>query len=128
MMGGWRPPWNGCGHAGARFEEPVNHWRGHAIEETSAGWVYPDGSRVADDPARACGACGASNTPEGHDGCIGHVPDALNACCGHGSPREAYVQLAHVTLRGHEALTWIHSLADVPRAETKRKLLFSDSE
>jgi hypothetical protein len=31
------------------------------------------------------------NTPEGHDGCIGRLPDVMNACCGHGESA-AYIQ------------------------------------
>lgn len=29
---------------------------------------------------------------EGHDWCIGTIPGAINACCGHGNLSEAYIQ------------------------------------
>lgn len=43
--------------------------------------------------AAYCGHCGLARTPEGHDGCLGTLPDVMNACCGHGGQAEgAYVQ------------------------------------
>lgn len=71
-----------------------SRWRGHSIHEAKPGvWVYSDtGQRVSEHPDRACGHCGLPNTPEGYDGCIGYIPGALNACCGHGEPRMAYIQ------------------------------------
>ncbi len=40
-----------------------------------------------------CGECKLYRTVEGHDGCLGTLPGAvMNACCGHGAPREAYIQ------------------------------------
>ena len=41
---------------------------------------------------RLCGHCGKHNTKEGHDGCLGVIPDAMNACCGHGEINDAYIQ------------------------------------
>jgi hypothetical protein len=34
---------------------------------------------------RDCAACGLPPTWEGYDACIGHVPGAVDACCGHGT-------------------------------------------
>lgn len=42
--------------------------------------------------ARGCGHCGLHPTPEGHDGCLGTIPGAMNACCGHGNVELAYIQ------------------------------------
>jgi len=41
-----------------------------------------------------CGHCGLKRTAEGYDGCIGELNTAkvMNACCGHGEDRTAYVQ------------------------------------
>jgi hypothetical protein len=41
-----------------------------------------------------CGACGLQPSPEGHDGCLGTLPDTniMNACCGHGRSDMAYIQ------------------------------------
>lgn len=41
-----------------------------------------------------CVECGLGPTPEGHDGCLGTLDEsiAMNACCGHGNARMAYIQ------------------------------------
>ena len=71
----------------------TEHWRGHEIVKKDGVYYYVDtGKPVAENPRDWCGHCGLHNTPEGHDGCIGHIPTAMNACCGHGKPNEAYVQ------------------------------------
>ena len=57
---------------------------------------------------RSCGYCGRPNTKEGHDGCAGVLPGVMNACCGHGAPEDAYVQLqAGGYIHGGEAIDWI---------------------
>ena len=84
-------------------------YRGHRIEQTAAGhWVYADTQTlVSAEPDRPCGHCGLANTPEGHDGCLGTLPDVGNACCGHGVASEAYVQLKTGTrLAGESALAY----------------------
>lgn len=79
-----------------------DYYRGHRIHESAPGvWRYLDGTRVADDPQRACGVCQRPQTPEGHDPCLGSLPGVLNACCGHGKRDESYVVFEHgPTLRG----------------------------
>lgn len=69
-------------------------WRGNAIhyDESLYLWLYEDGQRVMDHVDRPCGHCGKGNTIEGHDGCLGTLPGVMNACCGHGEERMAYVQ------------------------------------
>ena len=51
-------------------------------ELASGGQLYP------------CAKCGLPPTPEGHDGCLGALPDPniMNACCGHGNDAQAYIQ------------------------------------
>jgi hypothetical protein len=39
---------------------------------------------VGDNNYRACPRCGEMPTKEGHDACLGHIPDVRYACCGHG--------------------------------------------
>jgi hypothetical protein len=39
---------------------------------------------------RPCSDCGLMPTPEGHDACLGTIPGAKSACCGHGF-RKGYV-------------------------------------
>lgn len=68
-------------------------------------WVYEDTRQpVKDNKDRDCGKCGLPNTPEGHDGCLGTIPGATNACCGHGDPTQAYVQFPDRNVRGEEAV------------------------
>ncbi|HET8838063.1 MAG TPA: hypothetical protein VFM82_03625 [Flavobacteriaceae bacterium] len=56
-----------------------------------------------------CDHCGIKRTPEGHDGCIGTLPNVMNACCGHGEDRVAYVQFwDKERLGGKEAMEYIN--------------------
>lgn len=63
-----------------------------------------------------CGHCNIKRTPEGYDGCIGHLHNVMNACCGHGEENMAYIQFNHndykqdpnkIRLNGKEALIYI---------------------
>jgi hypothetical protein len=55
-----------------------------------------------------CSHCGLDRTIEGHDGCIGTLPNIMNACCGHGEINMAYVQFwDETTIQGREALNYI---------------------
>jgi len=82
-------------------------FRGYEIEQKDDVWYFVDtGEPVATTwQARPCGHCGLFNTAEGHDGCIGTLPDVMNACCGHGAIDEAYVQYNDGSIaRGAEAV------------------------
>lgn len=82
--------------------------RGHDIIHVEEGWVYADNNTlVSEEPWRKCGACDLPQTKEGHDGCLGTLPDVMNACCGHGEDKEAYVQFWDKScIRGEEALEY----------------------
>lgn len=57
--------------------------RGHLAEYDGEVWRYSD----TKDPIsiiRSCKWCGEMPTIEGYDGCLGYIPNALWACCGHG--------------------------------------------
>ena len=84
-------------------------WRGHAVEFTGGLWLYRDTRQaVYSDPERGCGHCGEPNSPEGHDACIARLPGVINACCGHGDTREAYVMFdADRRLSGAVAVAWM---------------------
>jgi hypothetical protein len=84
-----------------------SYHRGHLMIFSGA-WRWADtGQPVAGHP-RPCGKCKLSDTPEGHDGCLGTLPGVRNACCGHGYVDEAYVSLdTGIRLGGAEALEWI---------------------
>ncbi len=60
-----------------------SHVRGWACEFKGGRWVFTDNGR-ATDHSRACRRCGRKPTPEGYDACLGHIPGATGACCGHG--------------------------------------------
>lgn len=65
------------------------HFRGHQAyyDEVAQVWRYlDDGTAVPSDPSqeRPCFHCHLPPTPAGHDGCLGHIPGAHSACCGHG--------------------------------------------
>jgi len=65
--------------------------RGHRIEfdEAAQVWRYADTGEVFDHE-RPCTLCHEMPTPEGCDACLGELPGALNACCGHGV-EEGYI-------------------------------------
>lgn len=81
--------------------------RGHAIEYVDGHWRYVDtGEKTAENP-RPCGHCGEGRTPEGHDKCLGTLPGVMNACCGHGETRMAYVQFPEGKyMQGQEAIDY----------------------
>jgi|GEM_PF-987622 len=82
-------------------------WRGHDIECVNNVWIYSDNKKpVSENKSRPCGHCGRPQTKEGHDGCLGTLEGVMNACCGHGSIDEAYIQYENdEELRGKEALS-----------------------
>lgn len=87
--------------------------RGHKIEEVNGIWIYSDTKEATVDnwKTRPCGYCGLNFTSEGHDGCIGTLPNVMNACCGHGEKEIAYVQYENGSiLRGEEALAEIKKI------------------
>lgn len=57
--------------------------RGHVIIYDGSKWVYEDDGTDAM-LVRACVRCNRLPTPDGHDACLGFVPAAISACCGHG--------------------------------------------
>ena len=86
-------------------------WRGHDIRYIDDVWVYADtGGAVQECPDRPCGACKRSNRGDGHDACIGELAGVMNACCGHGSERDAYVQFVDGRrVEGLDALSYLTS-------------------
>lgn len=98
-------------------------WRGHRIYDDGSGYRYLDGTLVAKEPDRVCGFCGRENTPEGHDGCLGTIPQVDNACCGHGTG-VAYIQFSTgKRLSGRKASLWMKKRAETfgPNSETQQE-------
>jgi hypothetical protein len=64
-----------------------------------------------------CDHCSLPATKEGHDGCIGTLKDGdvMNACCGHGNDKQAYVQFwsdKDNAIRGKTATDYINANKD----------------
>jgi len=61
----------------------TSHIRGWPIIFKDGKWVYAD---IGEDVfiVRPCKRCGQWPTKEGYDACLGHIPGAKSACCGHG--------------------------------------------
>ena len=85
--------------------------RGHDIIFSQGEWLYKDTLTPTAGNERPCGNCGGEYTEEGHDKCLGTLPGVMNACCGHGVKREAYVQIDSKNIvKGTEALKLIEQL------------------
>ncbi len=79
--------------------------RGHDIIFINNQWLYKDTQTPTVGNERDCGHCGKSNTKEGHDACLGVLPKVMNACCGHGVIKDAYIQYwDNSIVRAEEAL------------------------
>ena len=74
--------------------ETIVKYRGHCIELVKDEWIYSDTKQSVKDfhLVRTCGNCNKFKTGEGHDACLGTLRGIMNACCGHGSEAEAYIQ------------------------------------
>ncbi len=73
------------------------HW-----DQDRNGFVYDDTRELTVDTwhDRPCGYCGLSFIIDADPCLYGLIPGAKNACCGHGIPKEAYIQYSTVTVRG----------------------------
>ena len=90
-----------------------NNLRGHKIEFLNNQWVYCDTKEPTTETHmdRACGHCGEFSTSEGHDACLGTLPNVMNACCGHGEISDAYLQFWDTTsVRGKDATEFINDI------------------
>ncbi len=60
---------------------------------------------------RSCGHCKKPNRSDNHDACLGTLPCVMNACCGHGRKKEAYIQfLNRKSIHGHLAVIILNIL------------------
>jgi len=60
--------------------------KGWAIVYMNREWVYAD-TKMSTVKNRPCKRCGVPSTANGHDACLGTVPGAFSACCGHGAEK-----------------------------------------
>ncbi len=88
-------------------------FRGNKITLVNGAYLYCDTLKPTADTwlARPCGKCGLPFDENGHDACLGRLHGVMNACCGHGVTRDAYMQLdgGH-RLSGADALEAFKSL------------------
>ena len=98
-----------------------NLFRGHEIymDGEQCRYLDDDTLTVYNWKDRGCGFCGKSDTPEGHDGCLGTLLGVMNACCGHGEDSTAYVQFndGSEVIGGKTALVLISAIKRVREAQ-----------
>jgi len=84
----------------------TSKYRGHEIVRRNGEFIFPDTGEPTAQSGRfaTCGHCGQANTPEGHDACLGTIPGAMNACCGHGETDDAYIQVDDCSRIAGEAM------------------------
>lgn len=94
-------------------------FRGYEIEQENGRFVFSDTREVVADTweSRPCGFCNKFNTVEGHDACLGTLPGVINACCGHGNTKEAYVQYPDGSVSSGKVAVKIQSLLKQCRDE-----------
>lgn len=96
----------------------MTKYRGQNIELVEDEWIYSDTKELVKNfhLIRTCGNCDAPYTSEGHDMCLGTLKGVINACCGHGSTEEAYVQfLGGFCIRGKGAKIILNILKRVDK-------------
>lgn len=88
-------------------------FRGYKIKNISEVWRFEDTGETVSETweNRPCGHCKLFNTLEGHDGCLGILPDVMNACCGHGDSKQAYIQFSNgECIHGEEGKNYIDKI------------------
>ena len=67
----------------------TSYSRGHKIyfDHQMKEWKYLD-DNTSTSVERPCKRCGKMPTKDGGDACLGHIPGAISACCGHGVSRK----------------------------------------
>ena len=97
----------------------AEYFRGHKIVEVGGQWLFCDTVEVVENAwtRRPCGFCGRDNTPDNHDGCIGTLRGVMNACCGHGESRLAYVQFTNgLRISNQTAITFLATYHEAAEA------------
>jgi len=85
----------------------ADYLNGHPIVLKDGNWYFKDTGKPTVNSNRLCGHCNKDKTIEGHDYCLGTLPEVMNACCGHGVEDEAYVMFWYGnTIHGREAIAW----------------------
>lgn len=85
----------------------TSKYRDNNIIYKNNQWIFEDTQRPVSETkdTHVCGHCNQLSTEEGHDACLGTLIGLMNACCGHGNPKEAYVQFIDGNcVRGEDAV------------------------
>ena len=93
----------------------MDKYRGNEIYEIYEEWFYSKNNlKVKDNIEIECGICGNKPIKDGceaYDACLGKLIGLMNACCGHGDYRDAYIQfLDGESIHGNDAITMINVL------------------
>ena len=95
-----------------KVSQTISTDRGHEILEDQGEYTYLDTGESTIGNPRNCGRCNNPETAEGHDACLGTLPGVMNACCGHGDDKSAYVQFPDSTcIRGEKALDYMRRIS-----------------
>lgn len=79
-------------------------------------WMYVDNGLSVTKIHRPCKYCGKYSTEEGNDGCLGTLIGVMNACCGHGIEKDAYIQfLDGESINGKDAIGIMNILKEYRR-------------
>lgn len=90
----------------------MNKFLGYKIEIINGNHVFSDTGKLVSETYtdRPCGYCGVNKTLDGHDYCIRDLPGVMNACCGHGSINEAYIQFNNGDrISGENVFNWLQT-------------------
>lgn len=69
---------------GTDVQEKRSRINGIEIVLSHGKWCWADNLEPIGNTRRPCPHCGKLPTRDGEDGCLGHLPGVMHACCGHG--------------------------------------------
>lgn len=71
---------------------------GHQVVFKSPHWYFVEsGKKVDNNDLPVCAKCKHPPTKEGYDPCLGHINNAISACCGHGVDKPIFLFSKQIT-------------------------------
>lgn len=101
-MTGWtEPTWPRIGHRRGNLMRMFDDRR----------WRWADNGRFAGSMAsrfgdRPCVSCKREAASDGHDPCLGRIPGAKAACCGHGGTVQPYIMWEDGSVQRGQEVVW----------------------